>query len=311
MMKATAVMLACVGANDMPVAELDIGEDLVRALLAEQHADLADRPLRQVANGWDNVLFRLGDDLVVRLPRRAQAAPLVEHEHRWLPTFAPRLPLPIPVPLRQGRPSDRLGFPWAWSVCPWFDGSSALVSPPVDGAEAAEVLGAFLAALHQPAPHDAPGNPFRGVPLAQRDPQFRTNLATLGSAVDGHHLAELWEELSSAPPWDGPNLWVHGDVHPGNLVVRDGRLRAVIDFGDLTAGDRVSDLVVGWMLFDTGDRARFRGAAGAERAIDEASWTRARAWALALGVAILANSADNPTYAAFARRTLEAVVGDG
>jgi aminoglycoside phosphotransferase (APT) family kinase protein len=298
-----------VAANDMPAAEIDVDEALVRALLVEQHPDLADRPLRLLANGWDNVLFRLGDDLIVRLPRRALSAPLVEHELRWLPELAVGLPLPVPAPVRAGGPTD--GYPWRWSIVPWFEGGSGLVEPLADRGATAELLGAFLAALHRPAPDDAPVNPYRGVQLERRAAQLETNLTALGSSVDGPALRRLWAELSAAPVWDGPRLWLHGDVHPGNLVVRDGQLVAVVDFGDLTGGDRVSDLVVGWMLFDEVDRARFRAAAGAQRPVDDASWARAHAWALALGVAIAANSADNPRYAELAHRTIAAVLADG
>lgn len=295
-------------ASDTPAAEVTIDAPLVRRLLDAQHPDLADQPLEVVANGWDNVLVRLGEDLVVRLPRRAQAVPLVTHEHRWLPELAPLLPLPIPVPVRTGAPGQ--DFPWPWTIAPWFAGETALASPPVDPFATAEALGAFLAALHEPGPADAPANPYRGVPLRDRAEQFERNLIALGSNVDGARLRSLWNDLATAPEWDGPALWVHGDIHPGNLVVRDGVLAAVVDFGDLTAGDRVSDLVVAWMLFDSASRTVLRDAAGARRPLDDASWARAQAWALALGVAIAANSADNPAYAGLAARTIDAVVAD-
>jgi aminoglycoside phosphotransferase (APT) family kinase protein len=290
----------------MPAAEIDIDDALVRALLVEQQPDLADLPLSVLANGWDNVLFRLGNQLLVRLPRRSLSAPLVDNELRWLPDLAPRLPLPIPAPVRAGTPSQALGYPWQWTVVPWFAGESALADPPVDQRATAISLGQFLAALHRPAPAEAPRNPYRGVPLADRREQWRANLTALGRAVDAPRLASLFDELSAVPAWDGPDLWVHGDVHPGNLVVRDGELAAVVDFGDLCRGDRASDLVVAWMLFDQPARDAFRSAAGAEREIDDATWARARAWALALGVAIAANSADNRAYAELAARTLAA-----
>jgi aminoglycoside phosphotransferase (APT) family kinase protein len=290
----------------MPAAEVDVDEALVRALLEEQHPDLARWPLRLVANGWDNVLFRLGDELVVRLPRRELAVPLVEHEQRWLPELAPRLPLPVPVPVRVGRPGA--GYPWPWTVCAWMPGESALVATPTDLGATAEALGRFLAALHVPAPADAPGNPFRGIPLADRAERTLAAVERLGDTVDGPRLRALWDELVATPLWAGPPVWVHGDTHPGNLVVHEGRLAAVVDFGDLCSGDPASDLAVAWMLFPPEHRDAFRAAAGA--ADDDHLWTRARAWGLALGLVLSADSADNPANAALGARTLAAVLSD-
>jgi aminoglycoside phosphotransferase (APT) family kinase protein len=287
----------------MPAAEVAVDDGLVRALLAEQHPDLAGLPLALAANGWDNVLFRLGADLAVRLPRRALAVPLVEHEQRWLPELAPHLPLPIPAPVRVGEPGH--GYPWPWSICPWFDGTSALVSPPVDLDATAVALGRFLAALHVPAPVDAPPNPYRGIPLADRDERTLASIDALADEVDGPRVRALWAELRDAPAWDGPPVWVHGDVHPGNLVVRHGALTAVVDFGDLTAGDPACDLAVAWMLLRPEQHASFRTAAGAA---DDAVWARARGWALALGLVTWASSADNPPYAAHGRRTVAAAL---
>jgi aminoglycoside phosphotransferase (APT) family kinase protein len=289
----------------MPAAEVDIDEALVRALLADQHPDLAALPLDLVANGWDNVLFRLGDDLVVRLPRRELAVPLVEHELRWLPQFAPRLPLPIPAPVRAGEPGPR--YPWRWTIVPWIPGRSGLEAPLADLAEAAQQLGAFLRALHQPAPDDAPRSPYRGIPLADRDELTLRSIEAVDGEVDGAAMRALWARLRDTPGWDGPRVWVHGDTHPGNLIVDGGRLAGVVDFGDLNGGDPASDLAVAWMLLPPEHRPAFRAAAGAG---DEHLWTRARGWALALGLVILASSSDNPTYAALARRTLDAVVTD-
>jgi aminoglycoside phosphotransferase (APT) family kinase protein len=289
----------------MPAAEIAIDEALVRSLLEDQHPDLAGRPLALVDNGWDNVLFRLGDDLAVRLPRRALAVPLVEHELRWLPELAPRLPLPIPAPVRAGRPGP--GYPWPWSVVPWIPGRSGLKAPIHDLADAAQELGGFLRALHQPAPVDAPRSPYRGIPLAERDALTLRSIDALEGEVDGGEVRALWAQLRDAPPWQGPRVWVHGDTHPGNLVVDGGHLVGVVDFGDLNGGDPASDLAVAWMLLPHEHRGAFRSAADAE---DDHLWTRARGWALALGLVILATSSDNPSYAALARRTLDAVLTD-
>jgi aminoglycoside phosphotransferase (APT) family kinase protein len=290
----------------MPAAEIDIDEALVRSLLRVQHPDLAGRPLIPLAFGWDNVLFRLGHDLLVRLPRRALAAPLVAHELRWLPELAPLLPLPIPAPVRAGVPSPE--YPWSWTIVPWFEGTTALAQPPVDPEATASSLGSFLAALHQPAPPDAPANPFRGVPLTDRQERFDESLELLDGRVDAPRMRALWADLCSADPWPGPPVWVHGDVHPGNLIVAGGALVAVADWGDLTAGDPASDLAGAWMLLPASARPTFRSAAGAHRPLDDHTWARARAWALALGAVILANSADNPAYAGLGERTLAAAL---
>lgn len=297
-----------VGPENKPRAEVDIDVALVRALLAEQHPDLADWSLRLVAEGWDNAMYRLGDDLVVRLPRRVAAVVLVEHEQRWLPSLAKRLPLPIPAPLRVGRPG--CGYPWPWSVCPWLPGRTALATPPVDRTEAARTLGRFLAALHRPAPPDAPPNPYRGVPLRERSAVTETRVDQLEGLIDGPAVLDRWHMLAAAPLWPHEPRWLHGDLHPQNLLVHEGRLSAVIDFGDLTSGDPASDLSAAWMLFDPSDRMVFRAAVGGGDGIDDDTWTRAQGWALTLAVAYLASSADAPAFAAFAQAVIAAVMAD-
>ena len=165
-----------------PRAEISIDRHLVSTLLQEQHTDLAHLPLIEVHEGWDNKLFRLGDDFAVRLPRRAASATLVEHEQQWLPRLSPMLPLPVPVPIRVGRPG--CGFQWPWSVVPWFPRQSALLTPPEDLAMAAVTLGRFCRALHQPAPSDAPTNRWRGVRLADRAATVQKHLQKLDGLVD-------------------------------------------------------------------------------------------------------------------------------
>lgn len=290
-------------AGPRPAAEVDVTEPLVRRLLAAQHPDLADLPLEVAASGWDNVVLRLGPDLAVRLPRRSAGVELVVNEQRWLPGLAAGLPLPVPVPVRVGRPGA--GYPWPWSVVPWFPGTTALASPPADLAATADVLGRFLAALHRPAPDDAPINPVRGRPVASCAERVELRLGQLGDLVDGDALRAVFADAVAAPAWDGPPVWLHGDVHPGNLVVADGELVAVIDFGDLTAGDPASDLAVAWMLFPPAVRPRFVAATGWD---DPDLWRRARGWAVNLGLAILASSADHPGFADLAATTLTRAV---
>jgi aminoglycoside phosphotransferase (APT) family kinase protein len=282
----------------MPAAEVDITADLVRGLLTDQCPDLAGHDIVPLANGWDNVMFRLGREYVVRLPRRQLAAALIESEQRWLPELAPSLPLPIPAPVHAGRPGR--GYPWCWSVVPWFDGEPALHVPPRDLDRAARALAGFLRALHGTAvPDDPPTNPFRGIPLADRDEITR-------NAINDRRVLARWEAALEVPPHSGPPVWLHGDLHPGNVLVHHGEVAAVIDFGDITAGDPAGDLFIAWALFPPAARAVFRDAI----AVDDAAWARARGWAVAFGAVVLANSADNPAYHRLAQRMLDAVLAE-
>ncbi len=287
---------------NMPEAEVHIDSALVRALLQEQRPDLADLPLVELANGWDNVVYRLGADLTVRIPRRLAAAELVENEQRWLPMLAERLPLPIPAPVWSGRPG--CNYPWRWSLCPWLPGETAAITPPTDVLDAARSLGRFLAALHVAAPSDAPVNPFRGVPLEQRTDRLLAAVETLREVIDGPEVVALWAKLVIAPA-STTAVWIHGDLHPANILVNAGKTSAVIDFGDITSGDRATDLAVAWMLFPAEVRLVFREAAGAR---DEATWARSRAWAIALSLAYLVGSADNPMMHNIGIRTLAAAL---
>jgi aminoglycoside phosphotransferase (APT) family kinase protein len=300
-------------ANRMPVADVDISAELVRRLLASQHPDLAQLPVEFLANGWDNALFRLGTELVVRLPRRQLAATIIEHEQRWLPSLAPRLPLPVPYPERTGR--SALGYPYSWSVVPYIPGTPAADAEPgdLDQAAAAAAVGGFLGALHVPAPPDAPANPFRGVPLATRAPNLAANLEFLGGALEGAADRDLvlrsWQSALAAPGYAGPPRWLHGDLHPANILVLDGQVSGVIDFGDITSGDPATDLAVAWMLLPPAWHGAFRAAyEAAGGPAGGALWQRARGWALHFALMFLARSADNPQLLNVGGRTLAAVL---
>jgi aminoglycoside phosphotransferase (APT) family kinase protein len=286
--------------------DVEFNQELVRELLSDQHPDLANLAIRQAGAGWDNAIFRLGADLAVRLPRREAAASLIEHEQRWLPQLQPLLPVAVPAPLRVGRPG--CGFGWSWSVVPWLAGETALVSPGSDARALGAALGAFLRALHQPAPADAPFNPFRAIPLAERTPRLREHLQQLDGLVDTRAVLGAWDEALSAASWPGPPVWIHGDLHPGNLLIDDGRLSGVIDFGDLTAGDPATDFCVLWML--PVDRreliAGFEDALGAR--LDGHSLARARGWALALACGILTGTSSDTAMRRMAGATLAAVL---
>lgn len=280
-----------------PAAEVAVDADLVRRLLAAQHPDLADLPLAEAASGWDNVMFRLGDELAVRLPRRRVAAPLIATEQAWLPEVAAGLPLAAPVPLRTGAPGD--GFPWTWSVIPWLEGDTADLALP-DAAQGA-VLGGFFRALHVPAPVYAPRNPYRGVPLVDRADSFQAQLDNLADKTDliTGPMLDLWR-AGAATPVDVAPTWLHGDLHPRNVLVRDGRISAVIDWGDMAQGDRASDLAAVWMLLP--DRAA-REEAIALSGASEATWIRARGWAVWYGAILLSTGlANDPRMATIAER---------
>jgi len=264
-------------------ADLDVTVDLARSLLSEQHPDLAGLPLRIVANGWDNVMIRLGDDLALRLPRREAGAQLLRNEHAVLPLLAPRLPVPVPTPVRVGVPSDSLGYPWPWGVVRWTEGVQAADVPPARRTVWAEQLAHVFVALHQPAPEDAPGHRFRGIPVAERQATFEDRLALLPERL--HRRArDVWADAVSAPEYDGEPMWLHGDPHPANLVADGDRLAAVIDFGDVTSGDPASDLGTMWLTFDAEGRRRFRAVvdrrARGGRGWDEGMWRRAKGWAV-------------------------------
>jgi aminoglycoside phosphotransferase (APT) family kinase protein len=212
------------------------------------------------------------------------------------------------VPVRAGRP-DR-GFPWAWSVVPWFDGQSLLDTVVDDETASARALARFLQALHQPAPDEAPPNPWRGVPLSARTPVLHGHLDRLGAAVDRAAVLRVWETVLGASAWSQAPVWIHGDLHPANLIVRDGRFAAVVDFGDLTAGDPATDLSLAWMLPATLRRAFLEAVDATRSDLDQAVWTRARGWALALGLAYMAGSRVGDPLIPLGRSTLDAALND-
>lgn len=275
----------------MPPATVDVTAAAVRRLIRRQRPDLAGFSLIQIANGWDNVTFRLGDELAVRLPRRAEAVPLILHEQQYLPGIAGRLPVAVPVPVHAGQPTP--DFPWPWSIVTWVHGTSAVGVRPADRRPAAAGLAAFLMSLHLPADTGVPVNPLRGVPLRDRDGDVLERFEDGERYPQAAELRGVWAEACAAQAWDGPAMMLHGDLHPANiLLAADGSLAGVIDFGDVGAGDPAVDLAVGWLMFDAGARRQFIGAFGPS--IDGDTWTRARGWALVLSTAMVSNSDDNP-----------------
>lgn len=280
---------------ERPEADWRVDAELVDRLVRAQAPEHAG-PVRWMARGWDNEIFRVGERALARVPRREVAVPLVENEHRWLPAL-PALPLPIPRPLVCGQPTEAFAHPW--SLCPFLEGEPATETPLARPRAAAERLGAFLRALHQPAPAEAPFNVFRSTPLRQRSDRVEVALSRLAGAVDAAAVRGAWADLRELDP-EGARVWLHGDLHPSNLLVHDGEPSAVIDFGDLCAGDRAVDLAIGWMLFDADAREAFFAAAAADRGARE----RSRGWALCLGLAYAATAEDDVAFRAMALRTI-------
>ncbi|WP_405558384.1 aminoglycoside phosphotransferase family protein [Streptomyces sp. NBC_01171] len=264
----------------MTVTGTDITADLIRDLLREQHPDLAERPLKLGALGWDNQVWRLGDDLAVRLPWATESADaLLRKEHTWLPLLAEGLPLPVPVPQRLGEPSAR--FPRPWLVTTWVPGEPGDRAPATRPEEAADALAAFLTAFHRPAPEQAPVGRDRGGRLADYAEALAGSLAwaaELGLVHDPDAVRAVWEDAAAAPGWTGPRLWLHGDLHPANILTIDGTFSGVIDFGDLFAGDPAFDLASAWILLPDGALDRFHTAY--RPAPDPATLRRARGWAI-------------------------------
>lgn len=259
--------------------DVEITADLVRDLVRDQHPDLAGGSVRLGARGWSNQLWRLGDDLAVRLPWALGSVvdDQIRSEYAWLPGMAPRLPMPIPLPRRLGEPSEV--FPRPWLITTWVAGTPADVRPVERGVES---LAAFLTALHQPAPSGAPEGQGRGGPLADRAEGFAGGLATVterGLVADPGAIAEVWADALAAPPWTGPPMWLHADLHPANVLTDGGDLCGVVDFGDMCAGDPAYDLSAVWLLLPDGSADRFFAAY--RPAVDEATIRRARGWAMA------------------------------
>ncbi|GAA2776685.1 aminoglycoside phosphotransferase family protein [Kitasatospora sp. CM 4170] len=285
---------------------------LVRRLLQAQFPHWADLPLRRVEpGGSDHVIHRLGDTMAVRLPRGDWAAGQAEKEHVWLPRLAPRLPLAVPVPLAVGTPA--FGYPWHWCVARWLDGATPTAADLTDPQVTAAQLAGFLTALQAvPTADDLAAGPHNGsvgAPLATRDVLTRDAVAAVAGDFDAGLLTAVWEAALAAPAWDRPPVWVHGDLHTGNLLAVDGRLSAVIDFGGLGVGDPACDLVIAWTLLDAPTRETFRAALG----VDDATWLRGRGWALTTGLnAYKHYAATDPRVAAATRHQItRAVAGFG
>ncbi|WP_331371525.1 aminoglycoside phosphotransferase family protein [Sinorhizobium chiapasense] len=288
---------------------MTIDASLVTRLIAAQFPRWAHLPISPVRfGGWDNRTFHLGSHMTVRLPSAAPYALQVEKEQRWLPVLAPRLPLPIPVPLAQGRPGE--GYPWPWSIYKWREGEVATHAPVTDLSAFATALAGFLVALQEADATDGPPpgqhNFFRGGPLTVYDGETRRALEALEGRIDTD-AAHAVREAALAATWSGTPVWFHGDVSSGNLLVEDGRLSAVIDFGTSGIGDPSCDLSVAWTFFHGASREVFRAALP----LDEATWARGRGWTLWKALIVYAEvPGTDRLEVEKSRRVIEAVLAD-
>lgn len=283
--------------------EAHTDSELVRRLIAGQLPQWAGLPVTRVASaGTDNAVYRLGDDLAVRLPRFSGAVWQVEFEHHWLPSLARHLTVAVPEPCALGRPDE--GYPWPWAVHRWIDGEH-----PGDGdadePQFAADLGTFVAEMRRADPEGAPAG-YRSGPLRARDDYVREWTEAARELVDADAVIEIWEEALAAPEWDGPPVWTHGDLLEGNVLVEDGRLSGVIDFGAAGVGDPACDALAAWTLLGPGSRGVFREAAG----FDDATWARGRGWALTFISALTHHRETNPAMCAIGWRAVNGVLTD-
>jgi aminoglycoside phosphotransferase (APT) family kinase protein len=291
------------------VEKTAITAELAARLVAAQFPQWADLPVWRVEpGGWDNVTFRLGADLSVRLPSGPGYAQQVEKEHRWLPVLARQLPLPIPEPLAKGAPGD--GFPWPWSVYQWLPGTPLAQSHVPDKTELAADLAAFLAALYRIDPTGGPPpgahSCLRGASVAVYDDQARQALEALDGEIDTATAAQVWQEALDAT-WHGAPVWVHGDVADGNLLTEHGRLSAVIDFGCCAVGDPACDTVIAWTYFSGDSRQVFKD----RLRLDAATWARGRGWALWKAMIVLVDALrDDPEDAIATKGVIAEVLSD-
>lgn len=262
----------------MRTEEPSIDADLARRLVRAQFPRWANLDVSAIENeGWCNRAFRLGDQMILRMPRHLAYAEQVAKEYAWLPQLAPQLPVFIPEPLALGSPGE--GYPWNWSIYKWIEGETANPNRVLDMGSLAQSIAAFLSALHsidtQRGPPPGLHNFYRGGPLTTYDEQTRKAVAALGSNVDAPSVIKIWEK-GLVSSWQRPPVWVHGDISVGNLLIRGGELCAVIDFGNLCVGDPACDLAMNWTVFDRNAREIFRHGLD----LDADTWDRGRAWVL-------------------------------
>lgn len=284
--------------------EFDIDADLVAGLVASQFPEFAHLPLRAVrSTGTVNAIYRLGDELSVRMPRVARWAGDLTRELAWLPRLAPRLSLAVPEPLGTGMPTG--AYPSPWAVYRWIDGGTYADESIDDERAAASDLAQFVTELRRIDPVGAP--PAGRKPLRLLDAVTRSMIDAAGDVIDGEAALAAWEFALEAPAFEGPSVWIHTDLLRPNLLVADGRLRAVLDWGGAGVGDPAADVIAAWSLFGAAGRAAFRGALD----VDDATWNRARGFALHQATLIIPYYREtNPVFVELARRTVREVLAD-
>ncbi len=290
--------------------EVPIDAALAHRLVAGQLPQYARLPLHRVASdGTEHAVFRLGVDLALRMPMTPGAVSGLLKEVRWLPVLAPHLSLDVPEVVATGEPAEDYPFPWA--VVRWLPGEDAMSERLASLPETAVALGQFVAELQGIDMTDAPAPGSegfsRGVPIGHWDAAFRKVLPQCEELIDVRRVVEVGDDALAAPVWGGPAVWLHADLIPPNLLVRDGALAGVLDFGTMATGDPAYDVTPAWHLLDRDTRPRFLEAVGADDAM------RRRARGLVVYYAVLALSyylRTNPTMVAIARRGIEEVLAD-
>lgn len=290
--------------HKMHEGEVDIDAYLVRQLLLTQFPYYCDMPVMLVpSTGTVNMIYRLGNELCIRLPRMQMWADDLVKELDWLPKLARRLPLAIPEPVERGQPG--CGYPFAWAIYRWIEGETFASDLVVDEHQAATDLALFVAALQRSDPSGAPPSGRR--PLAELDGVTRTAIDSTQGVWDPERIRTVWEKSLLAPEWDGKPVWIHCDLLPANLLIDKMRLRAVIDFGAAGVGDPAQDLTPAWSVFGNTGRHVFRAVLD----VDEGTWARARGYALHQALLIVPYySVTNPEFAAMAMRTVNQVLSD-
>lgn len=301
-------LLGSTAAMTTPEDRLDITADLVASLITGQFPRWAHLRLERVEpGGWDNTTFRLGEDLLVRLPTAARYASQVAKEHTWLPRLRARLPCQIPVPLAMGSPSR--DYRWNWSIYRWLPGCAVTAPAFESDSRLAAAVGGFLTALHRIPAQDGPQpgdhNFFRGGSLEHYDEETRAILPVVSHRIDAERALHLWTRALDTR-WSAPPVWVHGDLSPSNLLATNGQLSAVIDFGCCGIGDPACDLTLAWTLFSAESRAAFQRSI----AVDEGAWLRARAWCLWKNLIALAEVTCPPADAALRERIVAHLIAE-
>jgi len=292
-------------ADKMHTDEVETDKILVERLVTAQFPEWANLPIQPVPSaGTDNALYRLGQSMVVRLPRISAATRQVDLEHEWLPRLALHLPLAIPCPLVKGMPGE--GYPWHWSVYRWLEGHDAAAEGVIDLAQAAADLANFIRALQKVDPVGGPPSG-RGPRLGLRDEGTRRAIAALRDRLDTESVTAAWEKSLQTSAWEAPPVWTHGDLLPTNLLIERGRITAVIDFGDVGVGDPACDLVPAWSVLSGGTRGLFRSLL----AVDDSMWVRGRGWALSQALIIVPYYQNtNPALVTVALRVIDEVLAD-